>query len=191
VFVHTVGSVHPLLKDNSYDVVLDDLLRKRRETFRCIFASPEITLSDFATALNGARDKHNDVSLVLDEIDRSGYLGLEEFVRDRLLSEGLNAAFTPATGDGGADIVVRDELGEIVYLIQCKHTTNVDIPIDAGLVEDVKRVRHNWRAPAAVVIGVSNAKRFSQRVINAFKQINGRLIGRDELTNFDLGNSQT
>jgi hypothetical protein len=122
VFVHTVGAVHPLLKDNSYDVVLDGLLRKRRDTFRCIFTAPEITVTDFVSALNEARGKRADLSNILEEIDRSGYLELEEFVRDRLLLDGLNAMFTRTTGDGGADIVVRDELGEIIYLIQCKHT---------------------------------------------------------------------
>ena len=43
-------------------------------------------------------------------IDRSGYLGLEEFVRDQLILEGLRANLTQRTGDGGADIIVRDSL---------------------------------------------------------------------------------
>jgi SNF2 family DNA or RNA helicase len=37
VFVHTVGAVHPILENNSYDVILDNLLRSRRETSRRIF----------------------------------------------------------------------------------------------------------------------------------------------------------
>jgi hypothetical protein len=189
VFVHTVGAVHPLLKDNSYDVILDELLRKRRDTFRSIFTSPEITVADFIDALNGMEGKRNGIVGILEDIDRSGYRGLEEFVRDCLLSDGFNAILTRTTGDGGADIIVRDELGTIVYLIQCKHTTNIDIPIDAGLLEDVKRFCRNWQAPAAVVIGVSNAKRFAQRVINEFERINGRLVGRDDLASFGLGNS--
>jgi hypothetical protein len=106
---------------------------------------------------------------------------LEEFVRDRLLAEGLNANLTRYKGDGGADIVVRDELGQIIYLIQCKHTTNIDNPIDAGLLEDARRVRENWRAMEAVVVGVSNARKFSPRVIDEFKKMNGRLIARDNL----------
>ena len=108
-------------------------------------------------------------------------LYLEEFVRDRLIAEGFNANLTRHTRDGGADIVVRDELGEIVYLVQCKHTTKIDVPIDAGLLEDARRVRDNWRASGAVVIGVTNARTFSPRVTNEFKKINGRLIARDDL----------
>src|SRR5262249_19782462 len=88
---------------------------------------------------------------------------------------------TRHTGDGGADIVVRDEIGQILYLVQCKHTTNINNPIDAGLLEDARRVRENWRALNAVVVGVSNAKKFSPRVVEQFKQMNGRLIARDDL----------
>jgi len=40
----------------------------------------------------------------------------------------LNAALTRHTGDGGADIIVRDDFGQIIYLIQCKHTTKIDVP---------------------------------------------------------------
>lgn len=74
-------------------------------------------------------------------------------MRDQLLSEGLSANLTKRTGDGGADIVVKDELGEVIYLIQCKYTANIDLPIDAGLLEDANRFRDNWRAPEALVIG--------------------------------------
>jgi len=180
VYVHTVGAVHPLLQDTSYDVILDNLLRTRREISRRVFTSLEITAADFVDALNksGQQRKADDILL---EIDRSGYLGLEEFVRDQLISEGLNANLTQGSGDGGADIIVKDELGQIIYLIQCKHTTNIDLPIDAGLLEDAKRVRESWQAHTAVVIGVSNAKRFAPRVVDEFKKINGRLVARDEL----------
>lgn len=95
VYVHTVGAVHPLLQDTSYDVILDNLLRSRREISRRVFTSPEITAADFADVLNksGQQRKADDILL---EIDRSGYLGLEEFVRDQLISEGLNSR-TPET----------------------------------------------------------------------------------------------
>jgi hypothetical protein len=180
VYVYTVGAVHPQLQESSYDVVLDSLLRNRREISRRIFAPTELTAADFADALNrsGGQRKAEDI---LREIDQSGYLGLEEFIRDRLLSEGLSANLTQRTGDGGADIVVRDELGQIIYLIQCKHTANIERPIDAGLLEDAHRVRDNWRAQDAMVIGVSNAKAFAPRVVAEFRKINGRLIPRGEL----------
>ena len=110
---------------------------------------------------------------LLNEIDRSGYLGLEEFVRDQLLSQGWNASLTKRSGDGGADIVVKDELGEIIYLIQCKYTADIGLPIDAGLLLDAQRVRVNWKAPTATVIGISNAKRFACRVVEGFEKING------------------
>ena len=54
MYVHTVGAVHPLLKENSYDVVLDNLLRTRREVSKRIFTSSELTAADFASVLKGA-----------------------------------------------------------------------------------------------------------------------------------------
>jgi SNF2 family DNA or RNA helicase len=180
VYVHTVGAVHPLLQENSYDVVLDNLLRTRREVSKRIFTSSEVTASDFVDVLKKAGGERS-ADEILREIDRSGYLGLEEFVRDQLLAEGLSTNLTQRTGDGGADLVVKDELGQIIFLIQCKHTANIDLPIDAGLLEDAARVRENWRAQEAMVIGISNAKKFAPRVVAEFKKINGRLIAREEL----------
>jgi Helicase conserved C-terminal domain/Restriction endonuclease len=184
VHVYTIGAVHPVLQENSYDVILDGLLQSRREVSRRIFTSSEISAGDFADALNAGGGRK--VEEVLTEIDRSGYLGLEEFVRDRLLLEGLDANLTKRSGDGGADIVVKDELGNIIYLIQCKHTSEIDLAIDAGLLVDAQRVRVNWRAPTAVVIGITNAKKFAPRIVDGFKKIDGRLIAREELAEFCL-----
>jgi hypothetical protein len=94
---------------------------------------------------------------------------------------------TSRSNDGGADIVVRDELKKVTHLIQCKHTTRLDLAIDGGLSEDARRVRENWRAPFALVIGVTNAKRFSSTVEQEFSRIGGRLVARaDLLTKFWL-----
>jgi hypothetical protein len=49
---------------------------------------------------------------------------------------------------------------------------------------DAQRVLVNWQAPKAVVVGVSNAKRFAPRVVEGFNKINGRLIARDQLAKF-------
>jgi hypothetical protein len=175
-----VGAVHPQLKENSYDVVLDNLLRTRREVSKRIFTSTELTAADFANVLKGGSGQLNPED-VLRDIDQGGYIGLEEFVRDQLLAEGLSANMTQSTGDGGADIVVRDELGQIIFLVQCKYTTKVDVTIDAGLFDDARRVKNNWQAQEARVIGISNAKKFAPRVIAEFEKIKGRLISRDEL----------
>ena len=180
VSVYTVGAVHPVLEENSYDVVLDNLLRSRRDLSKRIFTSSEITAADFGGAFQQPGGELR-ADKMLEDIDREGYLKLEEFVRDRVLSDGLTANLTQRVGDGGADIIVRNELGEIVYLIQCKHTTNIDRPIDGGLLEDARRVRKNWRAENAVVVGVSNAKKFAPRVMAEFENIGGRLVDRNEL----------
>jgi hypothetical protein len=185
VYVYTVGAVHPVLQDNSYDVILDGLLQSRRAVSRRIFTSSEITAGDFSDAISGSVGGPK-IEEILTEIDRSGYLGLEEFVRNQLLREGLHANLTKRTGDGGADIVVRDELGRIIYLVQCKHTIEINLPIDAGLLLDAQRVLVNWQAPEAVVVGISNAKRFAPRVVEGFNKIGGLLIARDQLAKFRL-----
>jgi hypothetical protein len=53
---------------------------------------------------------------------------------------------------------------------------------------DAQRVRVNWRAPTATVIGITNAKKFAPRIVEGFKKIDGRLIARDKLAEFRLSN---
>lgn len=185
VHVYTVGAVHPVLMENSYDIILDELLESRRDTSRRVFVSSEITVGDFAEAL-GAKTQGQSAEQLLRDIDRSGFLGLEEFVRDRLILRGFEAGLTKKTGDGGADIVVRDEIGNIIYLIQCKYTNSVDQPVDGGLVLDAQRVKANWQAEDAIVVGVSNGRKFAPRVVDEFSKIGGRLISRDQLPKLPL-----
>lgn len=179
VHVYTVGAVHPQLGDKSYDVILDNLLSVRREVSRRIFTSSELTAADFAEALGAAPTSANEAEL--SAIDAGDFRGLEEFVRDQLLASGMNASLTSRSNDGGADIVVRDELKKVTHLIQCKHTIRLDLPIDGGLAEDARRVRESWRAPDALVIGVTNAKRFAPTVEHEFSRIGGRLVARAQL----------
>jgi hypothetical protein len=166
VFVHTIGAVHPQLGESSYDVILDQLLRRRREISRRIFTSSEVTAADFAEVL-ADQSSRPSASDLLNEIDRAGYLGLEEFVRDIVTLQGLAATMTRS-------------------LVQCKHTSKIDVPIDAGLVQDAKRVRENWRAKDATVIGVTNAKEFAPRVVTEFNNMGGRLIARSGLSSLRL-----
>jgi hypothetical protein len=184
VFVHTIGAVHPHLRESSYDVILDQLLRTRRDTSKRIFTASDIFADDFMKVLQKVGAQSNED--VLNEIDQSGYLGLEEFVRDKLIAAGLTGNLTYRTGDGGADIVVRDECGQINYLVQCKFTSKIEVPLDAGLSDDASRMRGNWQAPKATVVGVTNARKFAPRVISQFKQIGGQLIARDQLLHFSL-----
>lgn len=180
VFVYSVGAVHPQLQESSYDVVLDNLLRSRREISRRVFTSSEISVSEFFDEIGGAKASAQNEQILL-EIDRAGYLILEEFVRDKLLGEGFNANLTRHSGDGGADIVVRNEAGDIISLVQCKHTGNIDHLVDGGLANDARRVVQNWRAKKAKVVGVTNARRFAPAVEEEFSRIGGMLVARNEL----------
>jgi HJR/Mrr/RecB family endonuclease len=184
VYVYKFGAVHPQLQETSYDVILDELLTSRRAVSRKILTSTEITAADFAQAFQ-SRSPLN-LTKILEEVDKSGPLALEEFVRDCLVRNGLNAKLTIRSGDGGADIVVRDELGTISHLLQCKHVSNIDVPVDNGLLIDAERVRENWHAADAIVVGVTNGKRFSQRVADKFSKNGWKLIARDQLPELTL-----
>jgi len=184
VYVYKFGAVHPQLQETSYDVILDDLLASRRAVSRRILTSTEITAADFTQAFQ-SKSPPNPAK-ILEEVDKSGPLGLEEFVRDCLIQGGLNAKLTIRSGDGGADIVVRDELGTISHLVQCKHVSNIDAPVDNGLLVDAERVRENWHAADAIVVGATNGKRFSQRVADKFSKNGWKLIARDQLPGLTL-----
>jgi hypothetical protein len=70
VFVHTIGAVHPQLRESSYDVILDQLLRTRRETSKRIFTASDIIADDFVKILQQAGERLKEDVL----IERPGWL---------------------------------------------------------------------------------------------------------------------
>jgi hypothetical protein len=83
---------------------------------------------------------------------------------------------------GGALLELADDaLGNIAHRI---NRAEYSFPVQ--LVSDAQRVRANWQAASAAVIGISNARKFAPRVLDGFSRMGGRLISRAELPTFTL-----
>ncbi len=180
VYIYTLGAVHPILKENSYDIILDKLLSSRRSTSKQIFSVSELQPSDFLNAILKQKNIYS-IDELLSEIDNRDYLNFEEFVYNELLNLPLKVSKTLKSNDGGADIILRDFTGDIKFFVQCKHTINIDIPIDAGLCADLVRVRQNWKSPYATVIGITNAHKVTNRVLSEYQSNNGFIISRADI----------
>ncbi|MBJ3775303.1 restriction endonuclease [Acuticoccus sp. 2012] len=95
----------------------------------------------------------------------------------------MHAERTGRTGDGGADVVVRDSAGRVTHLIQYKHTQNTsrDLGVNSGILSDEARVRRNWAADDAIFVGVTNARGFAAEVRRTLEDRNVILITRSSL----------
>jgi hypothetical protein len=105
-------------------------------------------------------------------------------VRNTAVAAGFLARLTKNVGDGGVNVVVKDAIGQITHLIQCKHTKQLQIEIDRGLSTDLPRMRSNWGAKDAQILGVTNASNFSQTVKRIAEIHCAQLISRNQLVDF-------
>ncbi len=172
VYVYLPLARHPGLNRKSYDFILHDLLDRKRRTAQKLFVPTEIRAGEFEQ--------------MLDEFDPSrldGYdpIRFEGWVRDKLIEGDLQAKLTQKSGDAGADIIVRDAVGAITHIVQCKHTAYPDRPVDSGIADDLIRARLAWKAPQAILLGVTNARSFSGPVQSVARDKGIQLLGREDL----------
>jgi hypothetical protein len=96
-------AVHPVLAAKSYDVVLNQLLEEKRKASGDIivpvqFAPAEI--ASFHSTVFGETQLHTDLA-------RMDWKSFENWTIERLRDAGLVTSRTPASGDAGADAIVR------------------------------------------------------------------------------------
>jgi len=181
VWVYALAAQHPVHLDRSYDLILHNILERKRRLSKHVFAPGDLQVGDFSDLLGPKVKREDSEKALLVRIDGLTPLAFEEWTRDLAIANGLSARSTPSTRDGGADIVVRDAQGRISHLIQCKHTSRTDVELDAGMANDINRMRLIWAAPDAIIIGITNAQAYSKNVRAAAKN-RARLIARNEIT---------
>ena len=189
VTVHYPMAIHPAFEDSSYDVVLDAILTRKRDLSRSLFVPVDLSPVDFDGLARGATggpatpgngdDRTRDLALV----DERGSSHLEAWVESELRREGVNVAGTPQSGDGGADVIVRDRAGTITHIIQCKHTIHPDRPVpeSTGILRDLQRAGTRWGAPGSRFVAVTNAREFAPAVRSALVDAGALVIERENL----------
>ncbi|MBC9176144.1 SNF2-related protein [Pseudoroseomonas ludipueritiae] len=144
VNIHLPLAVHPTLGDASYDLVLSELLARKRNLSRDIVVSTQPTEEEVSqmmnTVMNGARPDDE-----LDRLDTMGWKQFEAWAEDQFRRAGFQAFTTPSSGDGGADIVLRSPPGTAVrpIICQCKHRT-LGGSTDEEAVHDVIRAKASY-----------------------------------------------
>jgi len=164
VFIHYPLAVHPELKEDSFDVILNNILENKRK----LRDKTLITLPDISEVSADLIKRSFGKSSVSDDILNESYMmsgrEYENYVLQKLQNVaplfGLYVRDTPQSWDGGADMVVETRDGEIIGVIQCKHVSSDDKTSE--LSSDLERAIKSYECKDEVwKIGVTNAQKLS------------------------------
>ena len=156
VEIYTPIAVHPELDDRSFDVVLDNILTRKRLLASTLLVPTELDPDDLYGGMFG-EDKKPDRLFV--ERDESELYELEtgedfeKYIADLLHHHGFEVRLTPRSWDKGCDLVAKK--GSRKTLIQCKQVRS-DAVLSRGVGEIVAASGYysDWSAKALV----TNAK---------------------------------
>lgn len=168
VHVYYPMARHPELGEKSFDFCLNQLLEKRRHLSRNLLTPPickddvnqlrQSVIHDAEPAL----PKRN--ILTPNEIDCLDPLQFEDWVANQCRQAGLIVRGTQGSWDRGADVIIENMAGDIVAIIQCKHTGSDEAPYTA--VSDLLRASGNYNANDASLIAVTNAPRYNSTAVS-------------------------
>ncbi len=185
VFVHTLTARHSIFGDSSYDVQLNNILTRKRDTARNVLSPMgEIDPEEFTKVFQGA-PVGGDFSWK--DADRLGPLQFERWIAARFKKAGLAVKKTRASGDFGVDLLIRDKASnEVVALVQAKHKTHAEDPLDLGqkYYAGIRRDSAAYQAPKAKLVVVSNAQRVTEAQRATAEKYQIGIYLREELDDF-------
>lgn len=195
VHVYLPLAVHPTYGESSFDLLLDELISRKRGLNRSILAPTTLTSSDAESLAGRATGKEVPSEPIdppaepypiveLSAIDIMEPLQFERWVLGELRLAGYDARPTTLQ-DGGADVIAwkSDEVHSETLLVQCKHTQSGKSLTEAAVREVVRSTRRyadRIRGDLRLVV-VSNARGFTDQAQRVAREGNVILLGRDEL----------
>lgn len=192
VHVYFPMARHPEFGENSFDYCLKKLLDNRRHMSRSLLTPPvskddlnQLKKSAISNASGSQNAKHaanNNYSI--HDINCMEPRQFEDYVASECGLAGLIVRKTPITGDGGADLVIESMSGEIIALIQCKHTQQKEAGYEA--INDLLRAKDNYNAKKSKLIAVSNASGFNASSRNS-AQLSNQIILIDAVDILNVG----
>jgi superfamily II DNA or RNA helicase len=168
VHVYYPMAKHPHLGDKSFDFCLNELLEKKRNLSRSLLIPP--IGSDDIVRLNEAvfcdekvikTNKKRNYSLK--DINCFEPRQFEDWVANECKQAGLIVQKTQISHDFGADLILKNTLGDIVGIIQCKHSQQ-KIGISYAVITDLLRANKEYQSLNSKLIAVTNASKFSESV---------------------------
>jgi hypothetical protein len=164
VFIHYPLAIHPDLPEQCFDVLLHNVLEnKRKLRDKTLIALPET--DDIADELiqKGLNVGSSTSWTLADSYLFSG-TQFEEHVLHKLAKLGSSFGYrvrsTPASWDGGADMIIETIEGLITAVVQCKHvSTSSKAP---EISADLERATTSYSCAGNVwKIGITNASKLS------------------------------
>lgn len=179
VTVHLPMAIHPAYREQSFDCVLNDLMRRKKSLARAALWPPTLIDDDNGRLLAGIAGTS---AVDLHEVDDLDWAAFEDWVLERAKENGdWVASRTPHSGDAGADAVLRQAGGSGAALVQIKHTGDPSRLIDVSAVREILGAasRYEVRNPHLVV--VTNARGFTTSARQLALERGVLLIDRDRL----------
>lgn len=155
VTIHYPLAIHPDYgHEQSFDVKLHDLLKKKRYLSQTLLSPPAGSADDINWLYEqsiGGKDSSSISSkkrpdrfqganeqIDIERIDLMEPIEFERWVLGRFESKGYEKKLTPISGDAGSDgiVIAPEGTGYQSYIIQCKHTQR-DKNINHNAVEEV------------------------------------------------------
>lgn len=186
VTIHLPIARHPQLGDESFDVVLDGMLRLKREQSRRVIVPSAMTeqeLADFFSRLTGAIRSTGHLSV--DELDRKDWRSFEVWVSGCFQAAGWQVNDTPVSGDAGADVICRHPKGGRPIVIQVKHRERGEGMVSDDAVEQVlaspPRYRnYPWLREPLLLVITNGSYDLRAQTLAAQREV--QLVGRTDVT---------
>lgn len=181
VTIHLPMAIHRGYRENSFDCILNELMKQKRSLARAALWPPIERDSDIQILMAGLRGAE---TIDLTEIDNFDWLRFEHWVLDRCQETGEWECYeTRRVGDSGADVVLKHKQRKDTWgLVQVKHRSNLDQKMDQGSVRDVLRAREHWGKPNPQLAVVTNVREFKQDAMELARAEDVRLVSRSHLS---------
>ena len=179
----------PILRDTSgrvpisFDQLLDDLLRRRRDLARDFLhpmPADDANADVLCEGLAGGVESGEARVLTIDEVDRMKADDFEALAACWYESAGFRTVLTAQGGDSGADVVAFD--GRAVTLVQVKHSA-VGAAIGPEALDDLEgaRVTYGGRLDCHPRLAIVTNGAVSNQLLRRAEESGVELIGRKTL----------
>lgn len=168
-----------ILRESSFDCILNELLIKKRALAKGLFVPTAIGGSELSGALIKDQDSKD---LTIEEVDlfETGK-DFEEYVAVRIKRFSLKVSLTQESFDYGADLIVENKRSEKTAIIQCKHRANKDRAVSPHAAEEVLKAQSHYSLETPLLFIVSNAQSVTASCREKCENGNIYTILRDDL----------
>lgn len=166
VYIHYPMAIHPDLRENCFDYNLHQLLDSKRKLSTQILIAPPDEGGIMEALMGKTFSTERSFEINLDE-SYTAFSGqqYEDYVLGKLQkfapSQGFQIRSTPRSWDGGADMIIETNDGQIAAIVQCKHVSKPDRSPEFNV--DLERAFKNYGCENSIVmkIGITNSSKIS------------------------------